>query len=90
VQRAVSSMRLGLFRRLGCSKKSKDIGCFDACPTKYSTDRTFEPLQTIRLGKYESRGRENMRWVLKLISIFLSSILGLWLLIESLRALLSF
>ncbi|MDR0647084.1 MAG: hypothetical protein LBF43_01460 [Puniceicoccales bacterium] len=72
------------------SKKSKDIGCFDARPTKYSTDRTFEPLQTIRLGKYESRKRENMRWILKVISIFLSFVLGLWLLIESLRALLSF
>ncbi|MDR0393368.1 MAG: hypothetical protein LBH52_04025 [Puniceicoccales bacterium] len=83
-------MWLGLFKRLGRSRKSKDIGCFDACPTKYSTDRTFEPLQTIRLGKYESRRRENMRWVLKVTSIFLSSILGLWLLIESLRALLSF
>ncbi|MDR0755497.1 MAG: hypothetical protein LBE99_01095 [Puniceicoccales bacterium] len=83
-------MWLGLFKRLGRSKKSKDIGCFDACPTKYSTDRTFEPLQTIRLGKYESRGRENVRWALKAMAIFLSSIVGLWLLIESLGALFSF
>ncbi|MDR1254827.1 MAG: hypothetical protein LBJ78_02225 [Puniceicoccales bacterium] len=83
-------MWLGLFKRWGRSKKSKDIGCFDACPIKYSTDRTFEPLQTIRLGKYESRKRENMRWVLKAVSIFLSSILVLWLLVESLRALIFF
>ena len=79
-------MRLNLFRRFRYGRQYKDIGSFER-PIKYSTEHTFEPLQRIRLGKYESHTRELMKRILWMSL----SILGLgvlaWIIFESLCAL---
>lgn len=67
-------------------KELRDIGCFDAQPTKYSNDRTFEALQTIHLGKYESSSL--LKRMLISIVHACSILIGLFILIESIRALL--
>ena len=80
-------MRLSLFRRFKYGKQYKDIGSFDTRPTKYSTEHTFEPLQRIRLGKYESYTRELMKRILWMSLSILSLGVLAWIVFESLRAL---
>lgn len=78
---------MNLYKFFNRRKDLKTIGCFDRAPTKYSNDRSFEPLQTIRLGKYEKHCAPRFRF--RILKIGLDC-LFLWIIWKCLYALFFF